>query len=58
MESTNCSTPTGPLSTKSQVSEVRISKVSNGFIVSGCGVPNMIANTLVEALELARKAIQ
>jgi len=58
MGSLDCSTPMGLLSAKSPVSEVRINKVSNGYILSGYGVPQMIANTLPEALELARKAIE
>ena len=37
---------------------VTIRRVSNGFIVDGYGLELQIANTLPEALELARKAIE
>ena len=50
-----CLSSVGGLSAKRETTEVRINKVSNGYIVSGYNVPQMIANTLPEALELARK---
>jgi hypothetical protein len=37
---------------------VSINKVSNGFIIEGYGMPNQIANTISEALELTRKALE
>jgi hypothetical protein len=37
---------------------VSINRVSNGFIVDGYGVERQIANTVSEALELARKALE
>ena len=36
--------------------ELRV--VSNGFIIRGYGFPEMIANTLPEALELMRKTLE
>lgn len=37
---------------------VSINRVSNGFIVDGYGFERQIANTISEALELARKALE
>ena len=53
-----CLSSVGDLSAKREITEVRINKVSNGYIVSGYNVPQMIANTLSEALELARKCFE
>jgi hypothetical protein len=38
-------------------SKVTIQVVSNGFVIDGYGVQTKIANTLAEALELARKEL-
>jgi hypothetical protein len=37
---------------------VSINRVSNGFIIDGYGVERQIANTIAEALELARKSLE
>lgn len=44
---------------KKELKSVRINEVANGFIVNGSSYsfPRMIANTLAEALELARKEL-
>ena len=41
--------------TSRRVTSVSINKVSNGFIIGGCGVDFQFAYTLSGALELVRK---
>jgi hypothetical protein len=46
----------GLLANKS--TNVSINRVSNGFKIDGYGVERQIANTIAEALELAKKALE